>query len=205
MLLRHGETEANEKGLYIGKTDIPLSENGVKGLELMRESYFYPRPGKIYSSPLCRAIESVRVLFPDYPPEQIVVVPDLREMDFGIFEGLSALELSELSTYKNWLAGGIDAAPPDGESAREVLSRCLSAVDLIISDMMETGCTDSVLVAHSGIITNIICAFGLPKYNPRDIVPAFGAGYLISVSAHLWQTARTFEIIGLVPGQNTEE
>jgi alpha-ribazole phosphatase len=200
MLLRHGETEANAQGLYIGKTDMPLSESGVAGLELMRERFFYPVPEKIYSSPLTRAIESARLLFPDYAHEEISVVPDLREMDFGIFEGLAAVNLTELDTYKNWLSGGIDAAPPGGESGRDVLSRCLSGVELIINDMMEKDISDSVLITHSGIITNIICSFGLPKYYPRDIVPGFGAGYLISVSAGLWQSAHTFEVVGQVPG-----
>jgi alpha-ribazole phosphatase len=200
MLLRHGETEANEKGLYIGKTDLPLCDEGRKGLELMREKFFYPTPEKLYSSPLTRAIESARLLFPDYDFEHITVVPDLREMDFGIFEGLSALELTELDTYKTWLAGGIDSSPPGGESGGDVLSRCFSAIDLIISDMMERDITHSAVLTHSGIITNIICAFGLPKYSPRDIVPGFGTGYLISVSASLWQSSRTFEIVGQVPG-----
>jgi alpha-ribazole phosphatase len=202
MLLRHGETEANERGLYIGKTDMLLSDAGTKGLELMREKFLYPVPEKLYTSPLRRAVESARILFPDYPHEEITVVPDLREMDFGIFEGLAALELRELDTYNSWLAGGIDAAPPGGESGRDVLNRCLSALDLIITDMMEHGFSDSVVLTHSGIITDIICAFGLPKYNPRDIVPGFGTGYLISVSTHLWQTARTFEIVGQAPGLN---
>jgi alpha-ribazole phosphatase len=202
MLLRHGETEANERGLYIGKTDMLLSEAGIKGLELMREKFYYPTPEKLYTSPLRRAVESARILFPDYPHEDITVVPELREMDFGIFEGLAALDIRELDTYKSWLAGGFDAAPPGGESARDVLSRCLSALDLIISDVMEHDYSDSVIVTHSGIITDIICAFGLPKFNPRDIVPGFGTGYLISVSAQLWQTARTFEIVGQVPGSH---
>jgi alpha-ribazole phosphatase len=201
-LLRHGETEANEKGLYIGKTDMPLSLKGVETLTLMRDSFLYPRVGKVYTSPLSRAAESATLLFPDYPREQITAIDELREMDFGVFEGLPALELTELDSYKKWLSGGLDNPPPAGESTREVLSRCYTAMEMIIADMMASDITESAVITHAGIITNIICGFGLPKYNPRDITMGFGTGFMISVSAQLWQTSGAFEVVSRIPLEN---
>ena len=45
-VLRHGMTEANEKGIYIGKTDVPLSDKGAAELaakmdEGRKKAYFY--------------------------------------------------------------------------------------------------------------------------------------------------------------------
>ena len=40
-LIRHGKTEANEKHLYCGKSNIPLSENGIKELNDIKNSKKY--------------------------------------------------------------------------------------------------------------------------------------------------------------------
>jgi alpha-ribazole phosphatase len=198
-LLRHGQTDANTEGLYIGKTDMQLSDLGRGELLTMQKEYHYPRVERVYTSPLSRAVESATILFPDIPIENVSVVDTLREMDFGVFEGLKASDLVELDSYKTWLRGGFDAAPPDGESAREVLTRTLSGLDQVICDMMERGVTDAALVTHAGIITNIICGFGLPKLTPAEAIADFGKGFMISVSAALWQGSQTFEIVGRVP------
>jgi alpha-ribazole phosphatase len=185
--------------MYIGKTDMQLSDVGRSELTAMQKEYLYPRIEHIYVSPLSRAVESATILFPDIPLEKITVVDSLREMDFGVFEGHKAVDLTELDSYKKWLRGGFDAAPPGGESARDVLTRTLSGLDLVICDMMERGITDAALVTHAGIITNIICGFGLPKLSPADAAVDFGKGFMISISAQLWQGSQTFEIIGKVP------
>ena len=96
-ILRHGLTEANENGIYIGKTDYPLSEAGREALEDKYDNYEYPKVQRVYSSPLERAVQSAEILFPE---REIVIVDDLREMDFGVFEGVSVDQLVELDSYK---------------------------------------------------------------------------------------------------------
>ena len=54
-LIRHGITDANLKGLYIGnRTDLPLCPEGFKQLKDMREDKEYPYIEKLYSSPMLR-------------------------------------------------------------------------------------------------------------------------------------------------------
>ena len=139
-ILRHGRTEANEKGIYIGKTDLPLSESGKEMLRELYESYEYPKVQKVYTSPLERAVQSAEILFPD---REMTEIDDLREMDFGIFEGLRAEELVNLDTYKTWLKGGLDNPPPNGESLRNMMVRCYTALNAVILDMMENNITHS--------------------------------------------------------------
>lgn len=43
-LIRHGQTEANAKGLYIGMTDLPLSPEGLAELLTLKREYTYPAP-----------------------------------------------------------------------------------------------------------------------------------------------------------------
>ncbi len=109
-IFRHGITDANENGIYIGKTDLPLSEAGREALMDKYEQLDYPKVQRVYSSPLERAVQTAEIIFPE---REIVIVDDLREMDFGVFEGLPAEELVRLDSFKKWLKGGLDNTPPN--------------------------------------------------------------------------------------------
>lgn len=195
-ILRHGITDANENGIYIGKTDLPLSENGREALQEKYETHEYPKVQRVYTSPLERAVQSAEILFPD---RELVIVDDLREMNFGVFEGLSVDDLIELDSYKKWLKGGLDNPPPNGESLRNMMLRCYSALNLMILDMMKEGITHAGAVTHSGILMNMMSCFGLPKMKPMEFACDPGEGYEILVSAMMWQNGNTFEILGKIP------
>ncbi|MDE5858862.1 MAG: histidine phosphatase family protein [Oscillospiraceae bacterium] len=195
-ILRHGLTEANENGTYIGKTDLPLSMAGREALQDKYESFKYPKVQRVYSSPLERAVQSAEILFPD---REIVIVDDLREMDFGVFEGISVDDLIKLDSYKKWLKGGLDNPPPNGESLRNMMLRCYSALNLMILNMMNEGLTHTGVITHSGILMNMMSCFGLPKMKPMEFACEPGEGYEILVSAMMWQNGNTFEILGKIP------
>lgn len=195
-ILRHGRTKANEEGIYIGRTDYPLSEAGKEQLREMYETHEYPKVERVYSSPLERAVQSAQILFPD---REITEVEDLQEMDFGVFEGLPAEELLELDTYKKWLKGGLDNPPPNGESLRNMMVRCYTALNGIILDMMKEDVTTAGVMTHSGILMNMMSCFGLPKYKPMEFACPVGHGYEILVTAQMWQQSYAFEILGRVP------
>lgn len=195
-ILRHGRTKANEEGIYIGKTDYPLSEEGKRQLKEIYESHEYPKVEKVYSSPLERAVQSAEILFPD---REITEVDDLREVDFGVFEGLRAEELINLDSYKKWLKGGLDNPPPSGESLRNMMVRCYTALNGIILDMMHEDITSAGVMTHSGILMNMMSCFGLPKYKPMEFACPVGHGYEVLVTAQMWQQGYAFEILGKVP------
>ena len=197
-ILRHGLTEANENGTYIGKTDLPLSEAGREALQDKYAACEYPKVQRVYSSPLERAVQSAEILFPD---REIVIVDDLREMDFGVFENVSVDDLITLDSYKKWLKGGLDNPPPNGESLRNMMLRCYSALNLMILNMMNEGITHAGVVTHSGILMNMMSCFGLPKKKPMEFACDPGEGYEILVSAMMWQHGNTFEILGKIPGR----
>lgn len=195
-MLRHGRTRGNDQGLYIGKTDLPLTEEGKDELRALYATYEYPRVHRVYSSPLERAVQSAEILFPD---TDITIAEDLREMDFGVFEGLPAEELVKLDSYRKWLKGGLDNPAPNGESMREVMVRCYSAMNAIIMDMMKDGITHAGIMTHSGILMNTLSCFGLPKMKPMEFNCRMGFGYEIMVTANMWQNGNTFEILGRIP------
>ena len=97
-LIRHGETPYNVEKRYQGTCDIPLSDVGRRKL---RESGEHPP--RVYVTPLKRTQETASILFPH--AEQIVV-PGLREMNFGAFEGRNYLEMEQDPCLGRWLLPG---------------------------------------------------------------------------------------------------
>ena len=195
-VLRHGMTEANEKGVYIGSTDLPLSDKGAAELAAKTDEYDYPRVHRVYSSPLRRCTETAEILFPD---TELCTVDDLRELNFGEFENKSIDELAKRSDYNDWLRGGKDARPPKGESLEEMTARTYKAVHSVITDMMENGLTHCAIITHGGIISNMLSCFGLPKYDAKTLSCDFGMGFDIIVTAQMWLNSQAFEILGYCP------
>ena len=195
-VLRHGMTEANEKGVYIGSTDLPLSDKGAAELAAKADEYDYPRVHRVYSSPLRRCTETAEILFPD---TELCTVDDLRELNFGEFENKSIDELAKRRDYNDWLRGGKDARPPKGESLEEMTARTYTGLHNVIMDMMESGLTHCALITHAGIISNMLAGFGLPKYSPSQINTEPGGGFDILVTAQMWLNSQSFEILGYCP------
>lgn len=195
-IIRHGKTDANLNASYIGLTDLPLSMEGKNELMKKTEELDYSSVQKVYSSPLKRCVQTASILYPD---RFVQVVNEIREMDFGDFEGKSTDELVNLPEFKEWLKGGLDNAPPNGESMRSVIERCYEGFDFIIKDMMDEGLTNCAVVTHSGIIMNTLSCFGVPKYKPMELACDFGEGYEILATAQLWQLSNAFELLGKFP------
>ena len=195
-LFRHGITQGNIDGRYIGITDLPLCDKGISELDEKTEKFFYPQPDRIYTSPLKRCVGTAAVL---YPERSARLVTELREMNFGDFENKKAVELMNREDYKQFLKGGLDNPPPNGESLRKVVERSFEGIDFIIEDMMKNGYRTASVITHGGIIMNLLSCFGLPKKNPLEFNCDFGEGFEIFVTAQLWQTAHAFEIMGRIP------
>lgn len=203
-LIRHGLTQGNIDGKYIGLTDIPLSRQGVMDLYDKIEKYDYPSVQKVYTSPLKRCKQTADIIHPNRYTAELGL---LAEMNFGDFEDKTAKELENDPRYVEWLKGGLDNPPPNGESARDVVNRSYEALNIIISDMMYEGLTNCAVITHGGIIMNMLSCFGLPKMKPIEYKCDFGEGFEILITASMWQRSDAFEILGRFPHkpEETEE
>ena len=200
--IRHGATQGNADGKYIGVTDLPLSKEGADEIYERIEQADYPSFQKLYISPLKRCLQTAYIMAPS---TLMVELEQLREMNFGKFEGKTPNELKNDEDYKKFLEGGLDNPPPGGESAREVVTRCYDAITTIIGDMMEDGLTNCAVITHSGIIMNMLSCFGLPKCKPLEYACGFGEGFEVMVSASMWQRSGAFEIVGRFPKEEYVE
>ena len=142
VLIRHGATEANEKRLYCGKTDIGLSDKGIEQLKLLMSSVEYPAPGgmRILTSGMRRCEETLLTLYGNVEHE---VDRRFSEMDLGIFEMHSYDELKEWPEYIEWISGDNESnIVPSGESGRLMKERVLEGLRDLISagkDAIRTG------------------------------------------------------------------
>lgn len=168
-LVRHGETEGGEVKRYKGSIDVPLSEKGIEQIEqvakyLNRSYKTYNDLKAVYCSPLIRALRSAEIISEPHGLKPIVI-PDLRERSFGIWEGMSFDEIRERypEEFEAWADNPLKYSPIGGESTIEVRDRAVSSLDNILSNHNEESIA---IVAHGGVNRIILChIMGIPLEN----------------------------------------
>ena len=91
LLVRHGETDWNADGRLQGQTDRPLSDFGRRQARRLADELAEEPLEAIYSSDLSRARETAEIVG-ERLGLPVVLDPDLREKDWGTWEGLTAVE-----------------------------------------------------------------------------------------------------------------
>lgn len=193
-LIRHGITEANISGRYIGTTDLPLTEAGKRELEELKEKIDYPQAELFYTSPKLRCIETLRIL---YPEAQAIAVDELSELNFGRFEGMSAYELDGDPDYIAWTSGKADA-PPEGESTAELTARVAQGFTAVVHHLMSSGKSEAVIITHGGVIMNILSTCGLPQQPPHMWRSDPGCGYTVRITPSVFMRSGVIEIDSVI-------
>jgi probable phosphoglycerate mutase len=135
----------------IGSFDWPLSEEGLRQAYLLAESLKTMDIDILLTSPLLRARRTAEIISGavQLPSE---VVEDFREIDLGLFEGLTSRE-AKARYPRQWEERGRDmlnAAPPGGESYARLSGRVLKAFDSVSSPVRDGG--GIAIVAHRAVI-----------------------------------------------------
>lgn len=204
-LVRHGETIANREYRYIGARDDPLTEHGQAQALQLAEALAVLPVAAVYSSPLQRAYNTALPIAARHELE-VQTLDDLRESNFGTWEGLSHAEVvarspedaQQLHTWEQ----NASVAPPGGESFEAMQERVCAVVERLAQAHPDQ---TIVLVSHVGPIKALLCAaLGAPFSSALHIFldPATisvvdwrQAGYatvrLVNSHAHLgWRQAR---------------
>lgn len=183
ILIRHGESKLNVEGVYYGILNPELTEKGKEQAKKTREILKNISYEKIYTSDLKRAIETAEIV--NYKELEISIDEELRELNFGIFEGRSYEELLEKypeelkKSQKNWENYNYIT----GESVLELQKRTINFIEKKI-DLEK----DTVLVTHWGVINTILSHYfsnGLESYwkfsvkNGGVVIIEFSEGYPI--------------------------
>ncbi len=159
ILCRHGETTYNLEKRYQGKIDIPLNEAGQAQAEALRRRLEPVRFDAVYTSDLQRAVQTAQIVLSSHPSGlQPVTTPLLREIDGGLFEGLSWEEINSRfpEDVAHWQQDRTNNAPPEGENLSQVRGRLEAALSQILAAYPGEDQT-VLLVVHGGIIGLLLC------------------------------------------------
>lgn len=182
ILIRHGQTDMNKDQLYYGRLDVPINETGKEQAENTRKNLVELEIDydKIYSSPMKRAYETAEIV--NYKNLEIEKDDELREMDFGIFEGLSYKEIikkypEEMEKLKkDWKTYSYVT----GENPFMLQKRALKFLEKIDKNK------NNMVVTHWGIICTLLSFLfsseleGYWKYQVKNggiVIIEFADGY----------------------------
>ena len=165
VLVRHGETEWSAAGKHTSSTDLPLVPAGRERAQQLRGALAGRSFGVVLTSPLRRARETCELAGLG---EQASVEEDLREWDYGEYEGLTTPEIRERRPdWWLWRDGC-----PGGESPAQVSARA----DRFLARAREAGDGDAIAFAH-GHILRVIAARWVGQG------PEFGARVTLAAGA----------------------
>jgi broad specificity phosphatase PhoE len=154
VLVRHGETEWSRSGQHTGTTDIPLTDAGRAQAERLRAELEGRDFARVLTSPLGRAMETCRLAG---LADRAEVTDDLREWDYGEYEGITTPQIRERRPDWNLWRDGC----PGGETADQVGARA----DRLIEPLRGLD-GDAALFAHGHVLRVLAARWvGLP---PED-------------------------------------
>jgi probable phosphoglycerate mutase len=165
--IRHGETDWNVARRIQGQTDVPLNETGVRQALAMAFNAAHHEFQAIYSSDLERARVTAEKLA-ERRGLQIHLLPQLRERNFGIFEGITAAEGAQRhpAAHAKYLARDTEYDFESGESMHAFAARVADAVHAMTRQ--HAGQVIAA-VTHAGVLDILYRkATGRPLHTPRD-------------------------------------
>lgn len=195
-LIRHGLTEANLKGKYAGVWDIPVCDEGEKKLEELKKNFKYPEIKECYSSPLCRCIKTAKIIYPNIEPK---ICENLKEWNFGEWEGKTTQELLNDKRYVNWIENNRADSTPGGESGVEFTKRVCEAFEDIINSLIKRGITSAGIFTHGGVIMNLLATYGLPRKEFFKWITDNGCGFALRITPSLWMRGKVAEVYDRLP------
>jgi alpha-ribazole phosphatase/probable phosphoglycerate mutase len=161
-LARHGTVVGAEEHRINGHREVPLSEKGIEQFHVLGQRLAKEGIEAIYSSDLSRSLTGAEILgkYLDIRPEPPLA--ELREKNFGIFEGLAPQEMQERypehlkSLFEDWLSYRV----PESESMLDMEERVKKILETILEKNRQKRVA---IVGHGGVNRAILCyALNLP-------------------------------------------
>ncbi|TCO79504.1 alpha-ribazole phosphatase [Marinisporobacter balticus] len=154
IFVRHGETEHNAAGLYYGWDDSCLTQKGFLQAEKVREKLKRKNIDHIISSDLDRTMKTAEIINRNHHVK-ITIERNLREMNFGLWEGLSYKEIKEKypQKLKEWENDWIGMSALKGESVSQMYERVTKEVEKIMHTYKKG---NILMVIHAGCIRAIL-------------------------------------------------
>jgi len=168
LLIRHGETEWSKDDRFTGISDVGLNTVGRNQAFALahRLTFLSNSISAVFSSPMKRSMETAQIIA-DQLGLSVQVVSELKELNYGVWEGLKRKEILTrfIKEYELWANDPIACSPPEGETGQALVERALPAIERLIAGQEEK---TFIVVAHKTINRLIICSLlGIPLKNYR--------------------------------------
>ena len=173
VLVRHGQSEWNEKNLFTGWKDPQLTQKGVEeainaGNELKQAGYSFD---KMFTSDLFRAQETGRIILEQIGTPSIITIKDqcLNERNYGDLAGLNKDEARKKwgnDQVHEWRRS-FDIQPPGGESLKDTAERVLPYFKENVIPELEKG-SNILIAAHGNSLRALV--MDLEKIHSEEIV-----------------------------------
>lgn len=184
-IIRHGKTALNERHCYVGVTDDELSDTGRMEISDRKIRGIYPECDKVFISPMKRTAQSAEIMFPE---KKFVVIDELREMDFGSFEGKCYDELKDCKSYRRWIdeSRGMDekehiALYENAENPENIVlpERREKFVERVVQGFkrvlyLSENVDEISIVAHGGTVMSVVSAFSNEQFYSSMVACAEG-------------------------------
>ena len=189
-LIRHGETEYNQRGCYYGWTDCSLNEKGIIQGRALGKAFETIPLDAVVSSDLKRAVETASLL----KDCRRVLDHRLRELNFGFWEGKHHQEIMESykEHWEQWASDWMHAAPTEGESFHSMYLRIKGCMEELLATYKDK---NIAIVSHNGplrIITAYLLELPLEKVWSFDFMQ--GRYSLLE----LWEDHCTIRAINII-------
>lgn len=172
-LIRHGKTNGNEEGKYVGRTDEEVSVDGLNALHKQEKI----AADMVFCSPKKRCLQTAEILIESY--NTFEVCENLAECDFGDFENKNYLELQTDPRYVAWVDGGCKGEIPNGESMASFSQRTVDEFFRCLKKACKAGGKKIAIVAHGGSFMAIMAhIFGGEFYS---YLPKNGEGFTLEM------------------------
>jgi alpha-ribazole phosphatase len=173
LLIRHGQTEWNVECRWQGQTDVPLNLKGIEQAAQLAQRLQSSGLDAIYSSDLCRALQTAQILA-ETVELPVIVDARLREVYQGEWEGMLVSEIEQRDPAKFQLRfeNPLAFTTPGGETTLQVQERVLSAVQEILAK--HSGETVAI-VSHGFVIALLLVNYrDIPIEKVWGLIPQNG-------------------------------
>ena len=189
-LIRHGITVGNKNRLFYGASDIELAEEGVEALKAQAADGIYPydENSDYYTSGMKRTEHTLQLIYGEQEHE---IIPELREVNCGIYEMKSFKELKGDKDFEAWMSDNTGMTQPEGgesiiqfnERVQEGWKKVIGKHQLKeLSVRHKGGPAVSTVVCHGGVICAILHeAFPGTNDNFFKWMPDPGHGYTVTI------------------------
>lgn len=155
ILLRHLQSQWNKENRFTGWLDIPLSQEGIESAKATAKKLSGKEFDIVYTSPLNRNRETVRLILEELGKSDFSVVADksLDERNYGDLQGLNKDEVKRQygeERVRLWRRSWQES-PPGGERLKDVYKRAISFFKKYIEKDLKQGKNVLVVASHNSL------------------------------------------------------